>query len=252
MKRIMVFCLCIFASFLLLSCGNNKSKSKNEKSTAADFSEENLTPEKKWTNEEGCICIVFGYGFNDQAFYSQSIEKLAGIYGLNAEGGLLYPMLFPDDFKNGSISDLKKSLDGVRLKGMILLGAPDDTHHVLAKYQESYGGEIPFPVISLFPQDNVLGQESTCSLIIDNERTAVEDTTSNEIVMTTSTDAEEIFLSTVDYVANLKGKMLKGSDIKSELKEIVEKIVGPGKIVRRYVDRGSRMESLNHYTVESR
>ena len=252
MKRFVVICLCIMFSIICISCGKRKSSSTAKKSAAADFSDENTPAEKKWTNEDGALCIIFGYGFNDQEFYTKSVQKLGDYYGLEENGGLIYPLHFPDDFKNG-ISGLRKMLEGIQIKAIIFLGAPDDTHEVLFKYQEMYGGELPFPVISLFPQDNILGQESTCSLIIDYERNSVEDKTYNEVVLTTnSIDAEQVFINTVSYAANLEGNMIKGNDVGAELKKIVEKIVGPDKKVHRYVDSGSGMASLNHYTLESR
>lgn len=250
MKKFAVLGLFALTSIFFLSCGNKKADSKNRRSAAADFSEESMAPVKKWTDEDGVICIVFGHEFNKPDFYADSVQKLSDYYGLSENGGLIMPLHFPTDFKNG-IQGLRKLLEGVDLKGIIFLGAPDDTHEVLSKYQEMYGGEIPFPVISLFPQDNVLGQEATCTLIIDYERSAVEDKTENEVQHTTTIDAEEIFANTVRYLANLEGKFIKGKEIGAELKSIAKEIAGDDKHVRRYVDSGSGMQSLNHYTVES-
>ncbi len=253
MKRFVIFCLFLMAAATFFSCGNKKANQKSPKSAAADFSEEMRVPEKKWTNEDGIICIVFGYGFNKPDFYIKATEKLQSIYGLDEYGGLILPMLFPDDFKNG-ILGLKKSLEGKQIKGIIFLGAPEQTCEVLSKMQEEmYNGTFPFPVISLFPQDDPFGQEATCSLIIDYERSMVEDKTANEVQLDTSSiDAEQIFTSTVKYMANLEGQLIAGKDMGAELKEVAQKIVGADKTVHRYVDRGSGMQSINHYTVESK
>lgn len=249
MKRISLFftLATLFLALSFVSCSKNKtSQNIGNEIEPTESSEIDSDIGKKWTNENGVICIVFGYGFNDSLYYSQSVEKLGAIYGLNQDGGLLYPLLFPDDLKNG-IQSLHQTLDGLNIKGIIFLGAPDKTHLVLARYQDEYGGEIPFPVISLFPQDDILGQESTCSLIIDYEHTSDDEETTTETSLTIGADAEYIFMNAVKYMANLNGPLVKGV----ELKEVAEKIAGADKKVRRYIDRGSSMQSVIHYTVES-
>ncbi len=225
---------------VFLSCGNKPAKKIDPQTIEVEVT-------THYTNENGVICIVFGYGFNESQYYSQAIEKLGSIYGLNQDGGLIFPLVFPDDLKNG-IKGVHKVLEGTTIKGIIFLGAPDETHLLLARYQDENGGEIPFPVISLFPQDNVLGQESTCSLILDYEHSSDVDTTTTETALHIDESADLIFANTVKYMANMNEPLKIGP----ELKNVVEKIVGAGTVFHRYVDRGSSMQALNHYIVESR
>lgn len=241
MKRLISVFLILTFSLALFSCGDKKNIPEEK------IEIPNIEIAKHWTNENGVVCIVFGYGFNEPAYYNPTVEKLSSIYGLNQDGGLLWPMVYPDDFKNG-IRGLHKTLEGTKVKGILFLGAPNETHLVLARYQDEFGGNTPFTVISLFPQDDILGQESTCSLILDYEQSTSPDEEETESSRIIGAEAEQIFINSVKFLANSNGVL----EIDPELKKVAQKIAGLEKNVRPYVDRGSSMQSLNHFIVESK
>ncbi|MBP5577715.1 MAG: hypothetical protein J6X67_13255, partial [Treponema sp.] len=47
--------------------------------------------------EDGEICVLFGYGFNSENFYSQIIRNLDTLYGLEENDGMILPLIFPDE-----------------------------------------------------------------------------------------------------------------------------------------------------------
>jgi hypothetical protein len=114
------------------------------------------------------IALVFGYGYNDSIFVSETKAKIESVFGLAENGGLVLPLVFPDDFAGERISLLYDKLAGYDMCGLIVIGAPERTHAVLARLQDSWGEEIPaYPVIMLAPQDDVLGIEAGADAVLD-------------------------------------------------------------------------------------
>lgn len=124
------------------------------------------------------IAVLFGYGYNDKAFIDIVLDQIKKTVGLSANGGAVFPLVFPDDFKWGAsarISLLTGMLEDAQVNGLVLVGAPEGTHSVLASLQDAGGGTIPYPVVSLLPQDDVLGMEAGCDLVLEYLPVAASD-----------------------------------------------------------------------------
>ncbi len=94
--------------------------------------------------EDGEVCVLFGYGFNSENFYSQVIHNLDTLYGLEENDGMILPVIFPNDIKK--ISLLRDMLNERNIRGVVILGAPEGTNSVFARLQDEYDGKIPYPV----------------------------------------------------------------------------------------------------------
>ncbi|MBO7638108.1 MAG: hypothetical protein J6S91_03940, partial [Treponema sp.] len=126
MKKILAFFLMAVALLCLTAC--SKKKERRLAPVEADHTAGNGASSDgeeivNWTNENGCICVLFGEGFNSGEVYEKILNRLSSTYGLDENGGLLLPVLFPDDLK-GKIGNLYSHLNDVNVRGLILLGAP--------------------------------------------------------------------------------------------------------------------------------
>jgi hypothetical protein len=242
MKRLIYFALSILLIMIFPACGK-KTQAPVEQETVSVVTE-GIEAAPHWTNEEGIICVLFAYGFNTPEFYAEATEKLGSIYGVDPEGGLLYFLQYPDDLKS-RINNLYSMLDGKKIRGLIVLGAPEGTHYVLARFQDAYEGGRPFPVFSLFPQDNVLGQESTCDFVLEYETSVEEESVSEEITQEIDENAEAVVIKAVAAMADLKGPLANDSN----LHQYVQNMVGET-LVQRYTDRETGIQSSNHFVME--
>ncbi|MBO4405061.1 MAG: hypothetical protein J5780_07040, partial [Treponema sp.] len=129
--------------------------------------------EKEFTEEDGLICIVFAPPFNEKTFQGETLKKLENFYGNELNGGKILALTYPDDF-SGRISSLYEIIDDKKIRGLLLLGAPDNTHRTLGRIQDFWEENVPYNIISLFPNDNTDGQESTCNLVFTAEDKEIE------------------------------------------------------------------------------
>lgn len=194
--------------------------------------------------EDGEICVLFGYGFNEENFYTQIIKKLDDLFGLEEDGGIIFPVLFPDAVKN-KISNIRELLDARKIKGVVLLGAPEGSHYVFARLQDEFDGTIPYPVFSLFPQDDILGQESTCDFVLEYERKIEEESVEEEILQQVDSDAADIITKAISFMENLDSRLNADAD----LHNYVQNIVGNRKVLR-YTDSETGIQSSNHFIIE--
>ena len=248
MKKILAFFLMAAALFCLTAC--SKKKERRAVSVEPEFQQgANSSSDGEeivnWTNEKGCICVLFGEGFNSGDVYEKILNRLSSTYGLDENGGLLFPILFPDDLK-GKIGNLYSHLNDVNIRGLILLGAPAGTHNQLAKFYDEDGGR-KFPIFSFFPLDDALGQEYTCDFVLEYERSAQEQVDSTEVEHTIDSDAEEIAFRAVRFMASLSGPL----PMDDKLRESIQNIVGDG-VIKRYVDHDTGIQSMNHYVLEKK
>lgn len=122
---------------------------------------------------ENRIVVVFGYGYTDSPFYENTLSLLETHFGLDKGDGLILPLAFPRDFNyegvSGRISSLPDIIQGKKIKALIVLGAPEGAHRSLAVIQDRSltDPSYSFPVLSLFPQDDVLGIEAGSHAVID-------------------------------------------------------------------------------------
>lgn len=252
MKRsvnIQFFAFSCIVFFLLIGCEKQKAQLSNNHEANLSLTAheavafEPMTPQ--WPETEKKICVIFGYGFNDKDFYEDTIALLQKHFGLSAEGGLVWPILYPDDVK-GRISSLADQLDDQELKGIIILGAPENTHYMLAKLQDSWDGKLPYPVFSFFPQDDMLGMEATCDLVLEYERSPIEEASGLDFEQKIDADTEELLLRAVRYMAELPAPLPSDSDLHTH----VQQIAGSTKNVRRYTDNETGLQSINHFVME--
>ena len=246
MKRAFFVALSL-ALMIFTSCKNKNQNGGLAQSTLPDMEEE--TVQKKYTNENGSICVIFGYGFNNDDFYDDAIEKLGAIYGLDEEGGLIYPLRYPEDFKQ-KITQLYSLVEKKNLRGMVFLGAPENTYMALYKIKEALynDGAFPYSIFSFFPQDDTLGQESICDLVVEYDRASSDADPGMEEEMQIDENAEKVVISAIEYMANINGPM----KMDGNLHERVQTIVGSNNRIHRYTDRDSGIQALNHYVMEKK
>lgn len=230
----------------LVSCGKNKNDQQVVMSgdiieiQPVDVKSNDLQP-AKWSNEEGTVFVIFGYGYNDKTFCEKAESAIAEKYGLAENGGLVKCMVFPDDFHN-RISNFRSVAESTNIRGIVVLGAPEGCHYTFASIRDGRDNTPDFNIFSFFPQDDILGQEGTCSFVLDHESSRAMD----EQDQVVDKDVLDILVSAIRYAAILPGEL--PSD--NELHAHVQSIVGKRK-VHRYVDGESGIQSRNHFVIEA-
>lgn len=206
-------------------------------------------PTQLWHVSDEAICVLYGYGYNDDSFVNEMNGVLFERYGNYADGGKIYPLVFPNDFKRGSknyISFLYDYLVNINVRGVVLLGAPDGTHSALAKLQDYFDGKIPYPIFSLFSQDDVLAMEYSSDFVLDKAQKA-------EINGLIRNEENQDFVKEVPDILMECIKCIDYSDApfekNAELYEIVKK-VSANKKTGRYSDPETGLISINHFVLE--
>jgi hypothetical protein len=170
---------------------------------------------------------------------------------------VIVPLVFPDDFKAGSaarISLLYEKLIAYNLRGIVLLGSPENTHSALAKLQDAFGG---VPVVSLFSQDDQMGTEALSCFVFDfearelpNEHALEEEAISldevSEIEFARYIDAVPSLVSRVVYYVSL----LDSPPAKNaELRVHAAQMLGSGWNILPYIDAETGMHPVNHFVL---
>ena len=210
----------------------------------------NATPQK-WHLTNKKIYVLFGYDFNNLEVKEELLALLKENFGLAEDGGLIYPLTYPEDFKHGVrgyASDLTATLqsDDIDLAGLVLLGAPENTHIALARNQDKWEQKVPYPVIALFPQDDVLGIESTADIVIDKGQTAgitgeiAPEETDGQIYA----NAAEIIIETIKYILLLDGAPERSVELQKHMKKMLE-----GYQFHNYSDPETGLQSINHFVL---
>ena len=189
------------------------------------------------------MCVLFGYGFNGEEFLEPALSALEGRFGLSDDGGLVLPVVFPDDL-HGRISNLREVAEKNNIRAMILLGAPEDTHLTLVRIIEGWEETHPFNIFSLFPQDDVLGEEFSCNFVLDFE--SASDIVLGDEHQKVDDEALYVLCQAVEYAALLPD-VLK---IDGELHLHVQAIVGDKKVLR-YTDSETGIQSKNHFVIRT-
>ena len=70
------------------------------------------------------------------------------------------------------ITNIENELSDKNVKGIILLGAPENTHKAIARMQDSWGGALPYPVFSFFSQDDIIAMEDSADFVLDKAQKA--------------------------------------------------------------------------------
>lgn len=195
------------------------------------------------------IFVLLGYGYNDKTFVEKTRAELEERYGIQNEekDGLIMLAVYPDDFMRGStarISLLTTAVEDTELAGIVLLGAPESTHRSLAKLQDKNGGEYPYPVYSFFPQDDVLGSESTADFVLDYAQKT--DLLQAEEQLESDFDADNLLVSAIETMLNPQEPIPADSDLRA----FVQKLVGSGRTIRPYTDGETGLQAQNHFIFE--
>ena len=245
--------LLIYILFLV-SCGKEVSNSVLSEETVVlntveiNISEKNM-PVQKWHKTNKTLCVLLGYGYNSPEVSSQIIDNLSLEFGLEKDNGLVLPLIYPDDFKRGNkyfISELKNILKDKDLCGIVLLGAPEGTNNAIAKIEDSYDGEKPFPVFSFFSQDELLGMEYVADFVLDKEMKAnISGEVEEEAVQEPIADFAKIVIHATKSMVMLERPLKKDKNLQG----FVEYIVLDNKI-NRYVDPDTGLYSINHFVLE--
>ena len=206
---------------------------------------------QKWHITNKRICVLFGYDFNNDDIKAPLIRLLAENFGLAEDGGLIYPVSYPDDFKHGVrgyASDFTAILqsDELDLAGVVLLGAPENTHIALARNQDKWEQKVPYPVIALFPQDDVLGIESTCDIVVDKSQTTgiTGDVAPEESDGQIHAKAPEIIIETIRYIQLLDGAPSRAQELHKHMAQMLE-----GFQFHHYTDPETGLQSINHFVL---
>ncbi len=254
LRRFFIFGAVLALSLAVTGC---KKKHKEYETNSIDLTlsqaEEpavQITPQK-WHVTNKRVAVLFGYDFNNPEIKESLLTLLKDNFGLDEDGGLIYPITYPDDFKHGVrgyATDFTAVLqdDALDLAGVVLLGAPENTHVALARNQDKWEQEVPYPVIALFPQDDVLGMESTCDIVVDKGQTAglTGEIAPEESDGQIHQNAPEIIVETIKYIQLLDGAPSRSRDLQKHMEQMLE-----GYQFHHYTDPESGLMSINHFVL---
>ncbi len=253
----------LFASslFIMFSC----TKSSAAKGTSAAVADSTLTSSKsgiklKHLNQETkeylsekTIAVILGHSYNDEITVSKLKYLLNLNFGLKTEQvpGLITVMVYPEDFLVAGkvrLSNVYSVLEDKKLAGLITVGAPEGLCNAIAKLEDKEencdeSGKRLYPVYSFFPQDDILGSESTSDFVLDyvqqsNGLEEQEDFIPYEL--------SGLLTASVQSMINLRGPV--PADI--NLEQFVQKLAGKQKKISCYRDSETGLKSINHFIFE--
>lgn len=237
---------CLFAA-----CSKQKTVSVPVEDAAAPESQKvlRMSEETQQYLAGKNICVVLGYGYNDEAFVTKTRDMLSRDYGVatEEEPGLILLYVYPDDFEVGGktrISKLSALLEDKTLAGLIILGAPEGMSIPISKLQDAHDGTLPYPVFMFFPQDDVLASEASADFVLDYAQQS--DIAGEEIEVTQDFDADAIIANSVLAMTELR-EPLKQHTSSKQLHDFVQGIVGKDRAIIRYTDIESGIPSANHF-----
>ena len=260
MKNKMKFAFCTFLVLTLtinfMGCNKDPYEDDSENTILLELSDRSpdklISKPQQWHITNKKLCVVLGYNFNEDEKSQEIINMLQERYGLAEDGGLIYPLIFPDDFKSGGRSyqtNLRLTLqnDIDNLVGLVILGAPENTHYALARNQDFWNMFVPYSVVALFPQDDILGLESTCTFVLEKSQSPhFNDGVLNEDVEESTSlaipEAPEILCQTIDYLLTLEGPLEKDLALSNHVLCMYR-----NHKVHHYSDPETGLQSINHF-----
>ena len=253
--RLLCCLLCAMSATVFFGCKKHNNKAEQTSSINLNIlkgNKDDLTQQAQlWHVTDKKLCVVFGYDFNNPQTLKPLLSLLQQKYGLAEDGGLIVPLVYPNDFKHGVkgyASDLFSELqeDEKDFCGIVILGAPENTHKALAKNQDSWEQKVPYPVVALFPQDDVLGLEATCDIVVDKGQQAniTGDIEPEEIEGKLIEEAPQVLLQTIDYLLCLEGPLKKDSTVQTHTLQMLK-----GFSIHHYSDPETGLQSINHFVI---
>lgn len=254
MKKIILFCL---FSILLVSCVQKKDiGTETDEISKVVLSNANLNicdiekPTQSWHQTDECICVLFGYGYNDADFVKKMTDMLFEQFGSYEDGGYIFPLVFPDDFKGGSktyITNLENELSDKNVKGIILLGCPENTHKAIARLQDKWGGALPYPVFSFFPQDDVIAMEDSADFVLDKaQKIDLDGIAKNEEEQDFFEEVPTLLLKSVRYQIDSESPFAKDANLLNFVKMLDKDLT-----IERYADPDTNLLAINHFLITS-
>lgn len=251
-KKILILQL-IIVSLFIESC-SKKTEQIYSTSNVISISESNIAPSElseptqTWHQTDECICVLFGYGYNEKNFVETMTKRLYQRFGDYNNGGHILALTFPDDFKKGSktyITNLESELDEKNVKGIILLGAPENTYKAIARMQDKYDGNLPYPVFSFFSQDDVVAMEDSSDFVLDKAQKAEINGILPEEEQTYVQEIPSILIKAVKYALLSESAFEKNAKLMDFVKMITGNIH-----IERYNDPETNLTSINHFVIE--
>ena len=248
------FFLLITSSLFFTGCKQEEApvddNQVNQIELQAGNKEELLQTPQKWHLTNKRLLVLFGYDFNTPQVYEPILQMLKEEYGVDDDGGLILPLVYPNDFKHGTrgySNDLFTILQdsSFDFSGILLIGAPEGTHLAIARNQDAWE-DVPYPVFALFPQDDILGLEATCDLVIDKGFTSglKGETVEEETITQAFPEAPLIIKETIDYMLALTRPLSKDSQLQNHLLQIYS-----DKKIHHYTDPESGLHAINHFVL---
>lgn len=253
-SRNILLSLIVFCFFIGCS---NKSKAEITETPYISISLENVKSSEiidfstqKWHITNKVILVLFGYNFNSEETSQLLLSQLEKQYGLAEYGGLILPVFYPTSFKHTKsfYSELYNIINDSNydLEGIITLGAPENTNIALSKNQDYWNDAVPYPVIALFPQDNIMATEAACDIVIDKAQNAhlsgelmAEDSESTVIK-----EAPQVIADIIDYISETEFTFSKDNSLQIHVKQILK-----GLPFRHYVDSETGLQAINHFVL---
>lgn len=249
--------ICVFSAFAcLLSGACNKKNPANseppeEETVQRAVKLASLDEETAIFLQDKKIAVVLAHNFNDEDVIDSVVSCLEKNYGVFSDGqdGLVKYYVFPEDFTVSGrvrVSSLFSLLKDEKLAALITVGAPENLYSSIARLEdESENSSLEYPVIQLFPQDDILGTEAVSKLVLDFTRkpeTMAEEESSVEI----NFDVNEILANAIDLVIAGKGQIARDGNLLAA----AQKIAGDAHKVSHFVDSETGLKSINHFTFE--
>lgn len=239
--------------FIFTSC-QNKSKEIDSVIEEVILSESQIQVPleesfQKWYKTNKTLCVFLGYGYNSKEVSSSIINVLSSKYGLKKDGGLILPLVYPDDFKRGNkyyISELRNCLNEEDMCGVIFLGAPESSHIALSRLESLYNGKLPFPVFSFFSQDEVLGMEYMSDFVLDKAlKVDISGMLEEESEINEEVSSVNFLEHAIDCMINICSPIEKNASLLELVKYIVKE-----ENISRYVDADTGLYSINHFVLD--
>lgn len=205
----------------------------------------------QWHITNKKILVIFGYDFNKPEIVKEIKTSLGNRFGLSEDGGLISTIIYPDDFKHpqrGYVTELTSYLATEdELSGVIILGAPENTHIALARHQDFWNQNVPYPVITFFPQDEILGLEATCDLVIDKGQAAeiTGEIVQDEVESEFFTESVQIISNAIHYVSLLDGALEANNSLKGHVSQMMK-----NKKLHHFTDPETGLQSVNHFVLD--
>lgn len=200
------------------------------------------------------VGVVLGYGYNDEAFVEETLQELSRTLGLAEQGGAVIPYLYPDDFMRGGaarISSLTSMLEEDGAMGLVVVGAPEGTHRVLAALQDTEIGRSIYPIISLMPQDDILGIEAGSDIVIEYVPASATSDLSEESGVYQE-NVPQLIARTVYYITLLPANYFGGFEQNLDLFIHARQLAGTSWEVSRYIDPETGLCPMNHFIIDKR